>query len=110
VIAKYPAACMYCKKPIAVGIDTYDLEIKKSYHEDCRSNQPPGPEDYKLADDLDFVRHDEVSIRAAVASWQLRDRWLLRNLSDGCRGDSAGRPRAAAQGRQNATLFDEQKE
>jgi hypothetical protein len=106
VIAKYPAACMYCKKPIAPGVDTYDLEIKKSYHEDCRANQPPGPEDFALAEELGFVRHDEASIRAAAPSWRVRDRWLLRHLLDADRGNSAGRPPAAPQGRPNATLFD----
>jgi hypothetical protein len=109
MIAKYPGLCMYCRKPIEVGVDTYDIEIKKSYHEACRENQPPRPEDYKLADELDFVPHDDASIRAAAARWQVRDHWLLRHLLDANRSRSTRWPEPATPRRPDAPLFDEAK-
>lgn len=110
MIAKYPGTCMFCRKPIAVGVDTYDLEIKKSYHEACKENQPPGPEAYTLADQLGFVPHDEASIRAAVADWHVRADWLLRNLPHADRGNSAGRLSAETSTRRQPDLFGEEKE
>jgi len=99
---------MYCKKPIVVGVDTYDFETKKSYHEECRENQPPGPEDFRLAGELGFVHHDEASIRAAIDSWRVSDGRILRLLSANDRSDSTGRKTAATCRGQNGNLFDEE--
>lgn len=109
MIAKFPGRCMFCKKPIVVGVDTYDVEIKKAFHETCKENQPPGPEAYTLADELGFVSHNDASIHAALENWRLRDHWLLRPLFNASCGDSAGRPGTEAPARRQSDLFGEEK-
>jgi hypothetical protein len=92
-----------------VGVDTYDIEIKKSYHEDCREAQLPDAEAIALADELGFVPHDEASIRAAVASWSVSKDRILRLLHAADRSDSARRLRPETPGGSQPSLFDETK-
>lgn len=76
MIAKYPGLCRYCKQPITVGVDEYDLTSKASYHRECEESQPPGPEAYVLADRLGFKPHAE----AGEMDWPLF--LLSRNAAD----------------------------
>lgn len=71
MIAKYPAKCRYCGKPIKVGEDEYDYENKSSYHVACfeSQNHSPGTEAIALADRLLFCPHDDGSIRAMAGQW-----------------------------------------
>jgi hypothetical protein len=48
--------CCFCSHPTRAGVDTYDPDTKKSYHEECFDNQKPGPEAFALADRLLFIR------------------------------------------------------
>lgn len=109
MIAKYPGRCTYCGKPIKPGVDTYDVEIKKSYHEICKEAQgdePAGDDVIRLAERLGFVPHTDADIRAALAAWRVCQDWLLRNLLSSDRGDSARRSRASPPGGPDTTLFD----
>lgn len=76
MIARYPGKCRYCGHPITVGVDEYDLTSKTSYHPACHENQPPGPEDYALADRLGFKPHAE----AGEMDWPVF--LLSRNTAD----------------------------
>lgn len=91
MIARYPGVCMFCRNPIEVGVDIYDTEIKKAYHQACHEVQPPGPDAFRLAGELGFVPHEDAAIRAAIPAWRVRQDWLLRPLFNGMRSDSARR-------------------
>lgn len=59
MLARYPGSCIYCKKPITVGVDTYDVDTKQNWHEVCHESQPPGPDAFRLADSLGFIGPNE---------------------------------------------------
>lgn len=54
MISRYDGTCCFCGKKTLANVDEYDLDSKKSFHVECRDNQPPGPESFKLADELGF--------------------------------------------------------
>jgi hypothetical protein len=56
MISKFDGRCCFCGRDTRAGVDTYDLETKKSYHEECREMEAskPDPEAFKLADRLGF--------------------------------------------------------
>ncbi len=62
MIARYPAACYVCKKPIVVGRDEYDYELKRSHHIACQ--EAPGlldhAEQIAIADKLGYKPHEEL--------------------------------------------------
>lgn len=60
MIAKYPAKCRYCGKPIEVGKDEYDIDSRSSYHWECHDNPKPTPEAHDFAERLGFRKHDEA--------------------------------------------------
>lgn len=86
MIAKYPARCSRCGKPITIGVDTYDYESKKSYHQSCETDA--GESHGQLADKLGFLDHAE----ALSTDWPL----LLLYERDNRR---AGRQQPEASGR-----------
>ena len=104
MIAKYPALCRYCRKPIEVGKDEYDIETKTNFHWACHDNPQPTPECYAIAERLGFVD----SGGAGTVAWSriCADR-ALRNLPKAHRGDSVGRTEAKAPAQRDATLFGE---
>lgn len=111
MIAKYPGPCTFCGERIKPGVDTYDVTIKKSYHEACKEAQGDetggtGADAIRLAERLGFVPHNDGAIRTALAAWRVCDDWLLRDLLSSNRGDSTGRARASPPGGPDATLFD----
>lgn len=58
MIAQYPGQCCFCSKPITVGVDTYDKESKRAWHEECFENQAPTPEVLALSQRLGFLSFD----------------------------------------------------
>ena len=110
MIAKYPGICSFCKQPIAVGVDTYDTETKKAFHQDCFANQPPQPDAFRVAERLGFVPYTDEAIRAAIRAWQIQQDWFLRPLLNADRSDSAGRPATPPRPRSIANLFDDDRE
>jgi hypothetical protein len=59
MIAKYPGKCRYCKKPIEVGRDEYEVETKTSFHPECRDSQSPEASAFTLATDLGFIEFSQ---------------------------------------------------
>ena len=60
MISKYNGTCVFCKNPTTANVDQYDMDTKKSYHEDCRDRyeQTTGREEANvLADRLGFCCH-----------------------------------------------------
>jgi hypothetical protein len=35
MISKYSSTCCHCGKPTKAGVDPYDMDWKKSYHQSC---------------------------------------------------------------------------
>lgn len=87
MISKYNGTCCYCHEPTRANVDEYEIETKASYHAECRENQPPGPEDYALADRLGFIKFDP----------EMGSGGLLRCMSGTDRGAPAGRSDASSQ-------------
>lgn len=97
MIAKFNGTCCYCSKPIKAKVDEYDPDSKRSFHRDCRDSGKPGPDAYRLADELGYFE---------FSSDMDTDR-LLRHLRPPDRSVAAGRPAAEALPRRNANLFGE---
>lgn len=68
MIAQYPGQCCFCNRPITVGVDVYDKDTRRNWHESCFESQPPSPEQFAIADRLGFLPHDE----AMQASWKFK--------------------------------------
>ncbi len=66
VISKYNGTCHFCKQATKAGTDTYDLDSKISYHEDCKEefeNQPPSREQFELAAALGYTQFSWLDLR-----------------------------------------------
>jgi hypothetical protein len=64
MIARYPGICRYCKKPIEVGRDEFDIDKRINYHVECVENPAPGPpgrEAYVLADKLGYIPSSQLA-------------------------------------------------
>jgi hypothetical protein len=86
--------CSICKESIPAGTDVhYDGENKTLQHWSCYEKpQPPGPESFRLADELGFLAHGD----AMAADWPM----LL--LSGRTGGTAAGRAESKTRGQQNS--------
>jgi hypothetical protein len=56
MISKYNGKCAHCGQPTKAGVDQYDIDTKRSYHEACEPQPLPfdSAEDDELADRLGF--------------------------------------------------------
>ena len=77
MIAKWPGKCGICGKPITPGVDTYGLEKKKSFHEDCLHKKDPfsDAEASDLADRCLFIPAASIG-----EGFQIPAGWLLWKL------------------------------
>jgi hypothetical protein len=63
MIAKYDAACFLCHQPMQAGVDIYDPDQRRSYHQECFENQPPSWEQIELADWLGYRHFSWAELR-----------------------------------------------
>lgn len=87
--AKYKGDCCYCNASITVGVDTYDISEKRSYHEACRekANGQARESSEQLAERLHFIDARELD----GEHFKTPDAWLLPVLQRTVPGDSTGR-------------------
>lgn len=94
--------CSVCKESIPEGTDVhYEPSTKTVAHWACyEKDEPPGPEQFRLADELGFVREIGSSDWARICA-----RWQVWNLPTSHRSDSAGRLEPGSHPRPERTLF-----
>ena len=85
--AKYPGRCRYCRKPIEVGRDEYEIHTKTSYHVECLDRH-----NYERAHAIGFI----------AVNLDLPADGLLLRMSRPDSGAATGRTESATPGRQPA--------
>jgi hypothetical protein len=92
MISKFPGRCRGCSKPYDEGTDIYWTKEEGGWHWNCWENRKPGPESFRLADELSFLPHDE----AMAADW------TLLQLPASAGSPAAGRVESQARGKQSS--------
>lgn len=60
MISKFPDRCKGCGKATNEGEDIYWTKEEGGWHWACWDNRKPGPESFRLADELGYANHDEL--------------------------------------------------
>ncbi len=99
MIARWNSQCSLCNGLVKAGTDVhYDGEAKTTQHWPCYENPKPGPEAFRLAEELGFIPYDQDM---AVDG-------LLRRMLPRLRSVAAGRVEPQARRGSNPTLFSEE--